>query len=370
MMNEAIIQATTFSVPVASALVCMALMLFDAFKADGNRQERGLRLSLSLTCMVAAMCWTGVVLQAVHPRAFVNYRTVFLFALMTDQVLIYRCVHILTATGKGCRFNRLHFLLPAVLTAVSAAGDLTVPFEWRMDVIYGMGGGDLWSAAFYSLTGVVFIAYNIFYPVLGLLRIRRYRRSVEDYSADMQRTSLRWLFAIQALTLIIIPVPLTGLLLNVDVFSDFRFSMQGVLPSFFVYPVLCYNLLSDNYLIMSPDDDTPDRNTGIDPKRFSKYLCDRKPYLNPELRITDMAAHLNTNRSYMSEFINRTYGMNFSRFINRYRLEELDRLRISPPDKQFGKRDNMELVLMAGFRSYRSYLRARKREVREFSDKD
>jgi AraC-like DNA-binding protein len=360
MMNEAVIQATAFSVPVASALVCMALMLFDAFRADGNRQEKGLRLSLSLTCMVAAMCWTGLVLQAVHPRAFVGYRTVFLLALMMDQVLIYRCVHILTATGRGGRFNRLHFLLPAVLTAVSAAGDLTVPFERRMDVLYGTGSGDLWSVAFYSLTGAVFIACNSFYPVLGLLRIRRYRRSVEDYSADTQRTSLRWLSVIQALTLITVLIPLTVLLLNVDAFSDPRFSMQGVLPSFFVYPVLCYNLLSDNYLIMSPDDGTPERNAGIDPKRFSKYLRDRKPYLHPGLRITDMAAHLNTNRSYMSEFINRTYGMNFSRFINRCRLEELDRLRISPPDRQSGKRNSMELVLMSGFRSYRSYLRARK----------
>ncbi|MEI3096093.1 MAG: hypothetical protein V8T33_07025 [Parabacteroides distasonis] len=48
------------------------------------------------------------------------------------------------------------------------------------------------------------------------------------------------------------------------------------------------------------------------------------------MRITDLAAGLSTNRSYLSAFINKEYGMNFCRLINRCRLMALDRLRVSP----------------------------------------
>jgi len=39
-----------------------------------------------------------------------------------------------------------------------------------------------------------------------------------------------------------------------------------------------------------------------------------------------MARNLFSNRTYISAFINREYGMNFNRFINNYRLKEIERL--------------------------------------------
>ncbi|GHV55618.1 hypothetical protein FACS1894182_00250 [Bacteroidia bacterium] len=262
-----------------------------------------------------------------------------MLTLMFDQILIYRFVHIITATERHSRFNRLHFVVPVLLTAVV---ELT---------------------GYAILTSVVFVAYNTLYPVLGILRIRRYRRSIEDYSADAQRTSLNWLLLMQALTLITIPVPLFGMLFNVDVFSGSWFSVQGALPAFFIYPILCYNLLSDNYVIVTPDDDAelPDIDSAMAAKNFARYLRDTKPYLNPQLRITDVAADLHSNRCSVSALVNREYGMNFSRLINRCRLKELNRLRLSPGHSE---KDNLQLVLMAGFSSYRSYLRVKNREDR------
>jgi AraC-like DNA-binding protein len=357
-MSRELIQALVFSAPAVCALVCLAMLILDIFYAEKNREEKQLRLFLSLTFTVATLCWLGLVLQVIHHRAFVCYSTIFLLTLMLDQILIYRFVHIITAIGRNDRFSRLHYVLPVLLTAVSAVTDLIVSFEWQEAVIYSEGNG--WPAALYSLTGVVFIVYNSLYPTLGLLRIRRYSRRIEDYSADAQRTSLNWLRLMLALTLITIPVPLAGLLFDVDIFSNFYFSMQGVLPAFFTYPILCYNLLSDNYVIILPNDENQtDSAAETDPKRFVRYLHDKKPYLNPQLRITDVAADLCTNRNYVSTFINRTYEMNFSRLINRCRLKELNRLRHSPDHEE---NTNMELVLKAGFSSYRSYLRVKREE--------
>ncbi|GAB6011801.1 helix-turn-helix domain-containing protein [Viscerimonas tarda] len=331
------IQALIFSAPAACALVCLVMMLLDTLYTGKNRQEKLLRLFLSLTFTVAALCWTGLVFQAVAPEVFIRYSVVFTLTLIFDQLLIYRFVHIITATERHSRFNRLHFVVPVLLTAVVELTGYAV------------------------LTGVVFVVYNTLYPVLGILRIRRYRRSIEDYSADAQRTSLNWLLLMQALTLMTTPVPLFGMLFNVDVFSGSWLSVQGALPAFFIYPILCYNLLSDNYVIVKPDDGPADNAVEITPKRFARYLRDKKPYLNPQLRITDVAADLHSNRSSVSALVNREYGMNFSRLINRNRLKELNRLRLSPDHSE---KDNLQLVLMAGFSSYRSYLRVKSREDR------
>ena len=83
-----------------------------------------------------------------------------------------------------------------------------------------------------------------------------------------------------------------------------------------------------------------------------------RPYLNPRLRITDLAAALNTNRSYLSAFINSTYNMNFSQLINSYRLEEFRRL-----EKERPELNKTERAVMAGFGSYRSYVRIKELKI-------
>ena len=72
-----------------------------------------------------------------------------------------------------------------------------------------------------------------------------------------------------------------------------------------------------------------------------------------------MCAELGTNRSYLSSFINSEYWMNFSGYINRQRLDELDRIRVAPENR---KAAGIDLVLCAGFSSYRSYIRVKARD--------
>lgn len=142
------------------------------------------------------------------------------------------------------------------------------------------------------------------------------------------------------------------------------FACLGALPYFVNYLILCYNLLNDNYLVIQPEalgEDSPAKSATIDRKSFERYMRDKKPYLDPKLRITDLAMHLNTNRTYLSGFINKEYGMNFCRLINRYRLQELDHLRSLPSN---ATKANIRLVLAAGFINYRSYRRVKSEEDR------
>lgn len=70
-------------------------------------------------------------------------------------------------------------------------------------------------------------------------------------------------------------------------------------------------------------------------------------YRDSELTVDKLAALLKTNRTYLSQVINEKAGMNFSRYVNRYRMNEaLERLS-DPSDHSLLK----SLALDLGFRS-------------------
>ena len=90
----------------------------------------------------------------------------------------------------------------------------------------------------------------------------------------------------------------------------------------------------------------------LNKKIFEQYVVGKKMFLNPHLRLTDLMEVFNTNRSYLSRFIND--------YINRLRLKELERLMKLPSNR--GKTVT-RLYPKAGFGNYQVYLRIH-REVR------
>lgn len=90
-------------------------------------------------------------------------------------------------------------------------------------------------------------------------------------------------------------------------------------------------------------------------KSLEAYILQHKCWLDPHLKLTDLADALETNRTALSGFVNKTYGMNFNQYLNRYRLEEVERL--SKLAGNAGK-DLYVLVAQAGFSTRRNYQRA------------
>lgn len=369
MISRELLEAYAFSAPIVCAVVCMVMMLLDAAGYRRNAQEKQLRRFLALTYFVTSLGWLGMVLYVVAPRAFVYYLPMFLLTIMLEEVMFYRFVSQITGLGQPRHFSSLHLAIPLLIVVAATVSCLVIPIEQQAIAIYGETTADtnLWFKIMYTITTVIFIIYNSLYPILNLRNIRRYRLFVVNYSSDEQRISLHWLTVMQTLILVSVPFPLAGLLLGISTFSSSALVWLGALPSFMFYLILCYNMLDDNYLVIQPETIEEEHigeepTTALDRKGFSRYMREKKPYLNPKLRITDLAAGLHTNRTYLSAFINREYGMNFCRLINQCRLRALDRLRTAPENAD---KTNMELVLMAGFSGYRNYIRIKNEEDKQ-----
>lgn len=85
-------------------------------------------------------------------------------------------------------------------------------------------------------------------------------------------------------------------------------------------------------------------------ERLDKYIEDKKPYLDRNLKIEDLSLTIYTNKTYLSRVINHYYDMNFNQFINRYRVKEAIRI--------FNENHNVtmeELCSKAGFGSMATF---------------
>jgi len=94
----------------------------------------------------------------------------------------------------------------------------------------------------------------------------------------------------------------------------------------------------------------------IDRSEFENYFKLKKPYLNSNLKIDDLVDTFNACKNVISSFVNTTYGMSFSWYVNYWRLKEMNKLMALKSNKGKNLKD---LALKAGFGSYRSYLRTK-----------
>lgn len=131
--------------------------------------------------------------------------------------------------------------------------------------------------------------------------------------------SLDWLSFIILFRVVLQILPIAGLVLGIGLFNKLGFIWAfTILPAVFTHIVLCLNILSENYVIIEPvtakeKEITASGNYAqLGRQRVEKYLENKKPYLNPEFKITDMARDLFSNRTYISAFGNTVFRSKFS----------------------------------------------------------
>ncbi len=72
-------------------------------------------------------------------------------------------------------------------------------------------------------------------------------------------------------------------------------------------------------------------------EKLEEWMKQEKPYLNPGFKLLDLQAVLPMNRTYLSQFIHAVYGCTFYQFVNRYRIEEAQRLKKENPEMKIAE---------------------------------
>lgn len=122
----------------------------------------------------------------------------------------------------------------------------------------------------------------------------------------------------------------------------------------------------------TPTKETPDGSTDELMDRISELMEKERLYLNPELKVGDVADALGVSRNAVSVCINSHQGCSFSQYVNDYRLQHAKRLLSETPDRKISA-----VGLESGFANERTFFRAFKsatdmtpKEWKELEDSD
>ncbi|WP_133273316.1 helix-turn-helix domain-containing protein [Hymenobacter radiodurans] len=92
--------------------------------------------------------------------------------------------------------------------------------------------------------------------------------------------------------------------------------------------------------------------------KLSRHMETERPYLAPELTLSELAAQLRTNTSLLSRVINTCFGQNFNDYINGYRIAEAER---KLQDPRFQHYTLLAVALESGFNSKSTFNRVFKK---------
>jgi len=373
-MGQSLLSYINVLGPLFCAFTSLVIICFEL---RAGRDSANLPLRFLLGYLVCAVFnWTGIVLYYLFPVVFIYSNFFFMLTFIMAQVFFYAFVFHLTRLGDDARFSPLHYVAPAAITLLLLAVMIVTPYADQLRTIQGHGTYNGGSRLFFVVSNhklLVRLAFSLVYTYLCFSRLIGYRRHVADYFSNTDKSSLAWVKAYLFLSLALIPIPLIGTLTNRDVFISSFFFMAQMLLLSVQYAFLSYHVIKGNYIVFDnpvgeqadaigqvdasaqPDiSSTPGKRQSLSRDVFEQYMQQERPFINPNLKITDLATCFNTNRNAVSSFINTEYGVNFNRLVNQYRLEEFNRLRDTRSRKHLSEQD---LALMAGFGSFRNFRR-------------
>lgn len=352
----------SFSASVFSTFLCLVLLGLKLAKSTSDFGVNRVIIILISFYAISIFFYSTTFFESfslVHLTCTkgLNFQTALLMPL-----LFYHFIFVLTRLKKAEKFNYFNYVTCFVI------GFSVYFFHYnggREEVENLFPERDL--LTFFTAKEDTLIAsmYNVIYLMLSLYRLIRYRKIISNYSSDEEQDSLLWLYPIFVFGFLLLPGSIVFYVIPM-VKNNLFFGqlMPNGLFMFFVIS-LCYNVFCENFALVTEDileetitanklKKTKEKELFIDKDIFEQYIADKKPYLNPQLKITDLLYDLMTNRSYLSQFINTTYKMNFSQYINHCRYIEYLNIQVTLSNT---KKTQEDIILACGFRSYESFKR-------------
>ncbi len=213
---------------------------------------------------------------------------------------------------------------------------------------------------------LLFAVQVVMVLVLSLRKIKRYNRMVELYYADAEERklhSLRWgLLLLVVMSLLSLLANSVGRHVFVDtlwlVLPSLGFSLMllfigytGLQMRFSVYDMSESALVSTLSAKGHDEPMTASRYANLQ-ERFLTLMAEEKLYLQPDLRLDEVARRLGTNRTYLLAMLNEQLQMTFSEYVNRQRIAYAEQLMANNPEM-----NKVEVSMQSGYGSPASFYR-------------
>lgn len=215
---------------------------------------------------------------------------------------------------------------------------------------------------------LVFAIEVIATVVIGSMMIRRYDRMVDEFYADTDDKSMR---NIQSILYLVLTIAVLSFIVNIigrARFTDHEIILTTTSLTFSALLfAIGYEGLHRHFSIIDmrtnkeqvSNDDSAALKDAVNRSMTERIIAlveNNKIYLQPDLKLDDVAQMMHTNRTYIYQAVNQQMGISFNEFINRYRIAHAKRLMASDPTLSMN-----DVALLSGFASLSSFYRNMKK---------
>lgn len=211
------------------------------------------------------------------------------------------------------------------------------------------------------------IQYAVFlqiliYNIKSLLILKVYRSELKNNYSSTTKVNLSWLnFVIIGYLITYFTSVLCQI--TIDALRDYYPLMEKILylTYFIFFNIIFFKawrqpeifLVSlENIKYKSSKLTTEDAANWIN--KINEYVLINKPYLNPDLTISQLAEYLNIQPRILSQVLNEHFHQSFYDYINSLRIEESKKILLDPSNKK----NILEILYEVGFNSKPSFNRA------------
>lgn len=197
--------------------------------------------------------------------------------------------------------------------------------------------------------------YGFGYAIWTLTMIPRYHGHLKERFSYDENINLNWLRIILFSFFVILGLWIVDCLV-ISVATESVYMLMTLV----IWMFICYFIyrhesvigeLSDETALAVPDTFPEDGMSELN-RRIQRLFTEERIFLNPRLKLSDVATLVGTNRTYISNFFNKENGATFYEYINRLRIEYACTLLRDTSDK-------LETVAeKSGFNSISTFRRA------------
>ncbi|MDH8701047.1 AraC-like DNA-binding protein [Dysgonomonadaceae bacterium PH5-43] len=369
-------------IPVVVAFICAIFTLMGWHNTTSEYTRKTMSSAMWFYVIVAGVFLAWICYRW-YPVAFVAAYPLCYFCMAFMAVAFYR----LTCVISGTRFSPIHYLTPILLSLFMLVWSSLVPFEVKVEIIEGYAKPDsdypIFSRFFTSILATMLV-FSLIYAPLCIKNYYLYRKNEEVLAAPYM---LRWLRIVLILVGSTIIIPIVMLLFGRKEGGIPILNLSAISVSVFCI-IMIENVLKGNYprhtlnrIVVPKEKEEPKSpiTTQILPskpkpeqavkankdeqsdfkQKIEQYFRKEKPYLNPSLKLEELAKALGYSRNRLSALINLTFQMNYNAYINNWRLKEMEILNRKLRSHNISQ---TEIAYRAGFGSYHSYLRAKTKQ--------
>ncbi len=312
---------------------------------------------------------------------YIHYDPVYIAANLLVYPMYYQYIRLLTADTRWSLKYLYHYIPAIFFGTISGIMHLVYhqiahvnPEEYFREG-YRMGVNTentyFWVSVVYGIHRMVFALQVVIYFIAGYVLIRRYRERILNYYSNHESRSIYWVSNI-FLTLVITAI----FSMVVNILGKFIFINH---PGMLLIPSLLFSTMifilgflanGQNQVVreieIADQIEKEDQVTRIHvPDDIESRLTDlftrEKLHLTPDLKIWDVSSRVGTNRTYLSNYINKKYDVSFSMYVNRFRIDDAKKLLSG---KEAGLYSLEVIAERCGFGSYNNFIRV----FREFEN--